>query len=117
MQRASVEAGACLTTGRTSPARLTLVVAAVRLARFVLGGFMRKPLLTGLMLLALAAPLAAQQKEAAKQAPPPAPKIKVGSTAPDFTLKDQAGNDVSLSSFRGKKNVVLAFYIFAFTGG
>jgi cytochrome oxidase Cu insertion factor (SCO1/SenC/PrrC family) len=69
------------------------------------------------MLLVLAAPFAAQQKDVPKQAPPPLPKIKVGSVAPDFTLKDQAGNDVSLSSFRGKKNVVLAFYIFAFTGG
>ncbi len=78
---------------------------------------MRKPLLAGLMLLALAAPVAAQQKEAAKQAPPPGPKIKVGHKAPDFTLKDQNGNDVSLASFRGKKNVVLAFYVFAFTGG
>jgi len=76
---------------------------------------MRKPLLASLLLLALAA--AAQQKEAAKEAPPPAPKIKIGDTAPDFTLKDQNGNDVSLASFRGKKNVVLAFYVFAFTPG
>lgn len=35
--------------------------------------------------------------------------IAVGQTAPDFTLKDQNQNDVTLSSFRGK-NVVLAFY-------
>ncbi len=49
--------------------------------------------------------------------PPPEPKIKVGDMAPDFTLKDQNGKDVSLKDFRGKKNVVLAFYIFAFTGG
>ena len=76
---------------------------------------MRKPLLASLLLLALAAPVVAQKKEEPKQAPPP--KIKVGSTAPDFTLKDQNGNDVSLASFRGKKSVVLAFYIFAFTGG
>ncbi len=39
-----------------------------------------------------------------------APEIKVGDVAPDFTLKDQDQNDVTLSSFRGKKNVVLAFY-------
>ncbi len=77
---------------------------------------MRKPLLAAL-LLALAVSAAAQQKEAKKDAPPPAPKIKVGDTAPDFTLKDQNGNDVSLASFRGKKSVVLAFYVFAFTGG
>jgi len=77
---------------------------------------MRKPLLATL-LFALAASTAAQQKEAPKEAPPPAPKIKIGSRAPDFNLKDQNGNDVSLSSFRGKKSVVLAFYVFAFTGG
>ena len=39
-----------------------------------------------------------------------ASEIKVGDMAPDFTLKDQDQKEVSLSSFRGKKNVVLAFY-------
>ena len=48
---------------------------------------------------------------------PPPPTIKVGDMAPDFTLTDQNGNKVSLQDFRGKKNVALAFYIFAFTGG
>ena len=42
--------------------------------------------------------------------------IGVGDSAPDFTLKDQDGNDVTLSSFRGEKNVVLVFYPFTFTG-
>jgi peroxiredoxin len=45
---------------------------------------------------------------------------KVGDTAPDFTLKYfDGGNlkDVKLSDYRGKKNVVVAFYVFAFTGG
>jgi len=45
---------------------------------------------------------------------------KVGDLAPDFTLQYFDGNDekkVSLSDYRGKKNVVLAFFIFAFTGG
>jgi mycoredoxin-dependent peroxiredoxin len=42
--------------------------------------------------------------------------IEVGREAPDFTLKDQAGNDVTLSSFRGEQNVVLVFYPFTFTG-
>jgi peroxiredoxin len=36
--------------------------------------------------------------------------------APDFTLKDQDGNDVTLSSFRGNQNVVIVFYPFTFTG-
>jgi hypothetical protein len=39
-----------------------------------------------------------------------AQEIKVGDVAPDFTLKDQDQNDVTLSSFKGNKNVVLAFY-------
>ncbi len=39
-----------------------------------------------------------------------APEIKVGDNAPDFTLKDQDQKDVKLSDYRGKKNVVLAFY-------
>ncbi len=46
-----------------------------------------------------------------------APQLKVGDTAPDFTLSDTTGNKVKLSDLRGKHNVVLAFYVFAFTGG
>ena len=45
---------------------------------------------------------------------------KVGDVAPDFKLQYFDGNDlkdVKLSDYRGKKNVVVAFYIFAFTGG
>jgi peroxiredoxin len=42
--------------------------------------------------------------------------IAVGDIAPDFTLKDQNGKDVTLSSFRGEQNVVLVFYPFTFTG-
>jgi mycoredoxin-dependent peroxiredoxin len=42
--------------------------------------------------------------------------IKVGDEAPDFTKKDQDGNDVTLSEFRGKQSVVLVFYPFTFTG-
>lgn len=44
-------------------------------------------------------------------------ELKVGDKAPDFTLPDQNGNKVKLSDFLGKKNVVLAFYVLAFTGG
>lgn len=43
--------------------------------------------------------------------------LKVGDLAPDFTLKDNNNHDVKLSDFRGKKNVVLAFFPAAFTGG
>jgi hypothetical protein len=47
-------------------------------------------------------------------------KLRVGDTAPDFKLQYWDGHDlkdVHLSDYRGKKNVVLAFYVFAFTGG
>ena len=43
--------------------------------------------------------------------------LAVGDTAPDFTLPDQNGKVVKLSDFIGKKGVVLAFYVLAFTGG
>ena len=53
-----------------------------------------------------------------KKEAPPAPALKVGDVAPDFTLRDQTfQKQVSLHDFKGKKNVALAFYIFAFTGG
>ena len=80
-----------------------------------------------LLLLACAALAHAQQPTAtaspapspARQAPPPAPKthLKVGDVAPDFTLPDTDGHPVHLADFRGKKNVILAFYVLAFTGG
>ena len=65
--------------------------------------------------LLLVASVAAQSQ--AKAGAPPEPKFKVGDTAPDFTLLDQNRKEVKLSDFRGKKSVVLAFYVFAFTGG
>jgi peroxiredoxin len=42
--------------------------------------------------------------------------LNIGDLAPDFTIKNQFGQEVSLSSFRGKKNVVVTFYPFSFTG-
>ena len=63
-------------------------------------------------------PLFAAQKKVEKQAPPM--KLKVGDTAPDFTLLAFDGKElkkVSLQDYRGKKNVALAFFVFAFTGG
>lgn len=62
--------------------------------------------MAGAAMLALASTLTAQTGP-----------LKVGDKAPDFTLPDQSGNKVSLSQFTGKKNVVLAFYVLAFTGG
>lgn len=42
--------------------------------------------------------------------------INVGDKAPEFTTKDQHNQEVSLSDFRGKQNVLLVFYPFAFSG-
>ena len=58
---------------------------------------------------------------AQEQKKPPEPlKLKVGDMAPDFTLLSYDGEKVapvSLHDFKGKKNVALAFFVFAFTGG
>ena len=62
-----------------------------------------------LLLLAIAA--------AAQTPVPPKTHLKVGDPAPDFTLPDTKGQTVKLSDFKGKKTVVLAFYVLAFTGG
>lgn len=40
----------------------------------------------------------------------------IGHLAPDFTLRSQHGESVSLSSYRGAKHVVMVFYPFAFSG-
>ncbi len=48
---------------------------------------------------------------------PPKTQLKEGDTAPDFTLGSTAGGKVTLSDFRGKNTVVLAFFPAAFTGG
>jgi hypothetical protein len=59
--------------------------------------------------------------------PPPPPAVKVGEPAPDFTLSYLAPpatadgrperKDVTLSSFKGKQNVVLAWFPAAFSPG
>src|SRR5712671_4376922 len=41
---------------------------------------------------------------------------QISELAPDFTVPSTSGSDVSLSSFRGKRNVLLAFFPLAFTG-
>ena len=51
------------------------------------------------------------------QAPPPKTHLKVGDMAPDFELQSTQGKKVKLSDFRGQKNVVVAFFPAAFTGG
>jgi len=69
----------------------------------------------------LAVSILCPQTQAQGNKPEPAPmKLRVGDVAPDFKLQYFDGSDekeVTLSQYRGKSNVVLAFYIFAFTGG
>ena len=83
----------------------------------------RKVTLLSLALLAMALVVQAQETKPqptaqnANQPAPPKTHLKVGQAAPDFTLTDTAGKPVKLSDFKGKKNVVLAFYVLAFTGG
>jgi hypothetical protein len=76
-------------------------------------------LLSGVLAISSVGSIAAQTKTGAGETPA-LQMPKVGEMAPDFTLKYFDGNDlkdVSLSQYRGKKNVVVAFFIFAFTGG
>lgn len=42
--------------------------------------------------------------------------LAVGTTAPDFTLRDQNNQRVSLNEYRGARNVLLVFFPLAFTG-
>jgi peroxiredoxin len=68
----------------------------------------------------LAACLAVSSAAVWAQAPaakPMSTTLQVGDMAPDFTLSSTAGGKVTLSDFRGKKTVVLAFFPAAFTGG
>ena len=82
------------------------------------------------LLLGTGAAIAAAQQPTATPAPvrtapaaAPHTSLKVGQAAPDFTLPSTAlgpdgrGLRFKLSDFKGKKNVVLAFYVLAFTGG
>jgi len=76
-----------------------------------------KKTLLGICALALAASgifagaAAAQTPTIAKT------NLKAGDTAPDFTLLSNTWTPVKLSDYRGKKNVILAFYVLAFTSG
>jgi hypothetical protein len=77
-------------------------------------------MLPGLVAIVLAAmPPFARAAAPAKASGEPL-RLKVGDPAPDFALLSFDGANVkkvSLAEYRGKKNVALAFYVFAFTGG
>ena len=79
---------------------------------------MRRTMALGLLAAAALAAAPAVPQQAEKPKPAPAPlSLKVGDTAPDFTLLSDGWKTVKLSDFRGKKNVFLAVYVLAFTGG
>jgi cytochrome oxidase Cu insertion factor (SCO1/SenC/PrrC family) len=77
-----------------------------------------KSLLSVALLAVFGVVALAQQPAPAKTQPtPPRTHLKVGDPAPDFTLRATDGKTYKLSDFKGKKNVVLAIYVLAFTGG
>ena len=79
---------------------------------------MVKRLLSCLALLAFVSAVAmAQQPPAQQPKPPVKTHLKVGDKAPEFALRATDGKAYKLSDFKGQKNVVLAIYVLAFTGG
>ena len=91
---------------------------------------MFKRIISAVFLLVTASLAAAQTTPAPTPTPtrpaapaPPKTHLKVGDAAPDFTLPstivgaDNRSVRYKLSDLKGKKNVVLAFYVLAFTGG
>jgi len=71
----------------------------------------------GMMLLACGTGVSVAQvgsalgpKDGAGLAPTDLARVAVGGPAPDFTLESKDSATVTLSSFRGRKNVVLVFY-------
>jgi hypothetical protein len=80
-----------------------------------MGDFMKRMIALGLLAATAlaAAPLAPQDEKShlSKMT------LKVGDPAPEFTLLSDGWKTVKLSDFRGKKNVFLAVYVLAFTGG
>ena len=73
---------------------------------------MRKASIAVLLACSLVTAVAVAQTQ--KESAPPEPKVKIGDLAPDFTLVDQNGQPHTLHDYRGKMNVALAFYVFAF---
>jgi Ni/Co efflux regulator RcnB len=80
---------------------------------------MKRLILWAVACAVLAQPLSSAEKS--KESETMANMPKVGDLAPEFKLKYFDGNgppkDITLSQYRGQKQVILAFYVFAFTGG
>ena len=76
-----------------------------------------KRLLASAVLLASVPALISVPAQPQKKDEIPKLSLKVGDVAPDFTLLSDDWKTVKLSDYRGKKDVFLAVYILAFTGG
>jgi cytochrome oxidase Cu insertion factor (SCO1/SenC/PrrC family) len=77
-----------------------------------------KRLLTAALLVGLMPAFTLTSTPAQNQKPEVAKvSLKVGDVAPDFSLLSDQWKTVKLSDYRGKKNVMLAIYVLAFTGG
>jgi cytochrome oxidase Cu insertion factor (SCO1/SenC/PrrC family) len=77
-----------------------------------MGGFVMK-LISALALVLLSFSAARAQlgpKDGTNLKPMDLDRVKIGDTAPDFSLENLDGKKISLSDFRGNKNVVLIFY-------
>jgi len=76
-----------------------------------------KRILASSLLLAMTPVVALRSAPALTQKPEVAKvSLKVGDVAPDFSLLSDQWKTVKLSDYRGKKNVMLAIYVLAFTG-
>jgi hypothetical protein len=95
----------------SSPDRIVLIFNVEYAFQLAGGETMRKVSITILLACFLSSAVAQTQKESAL----PAPEVKIGDVAPDFTLVDQNGKPHLLHDYKGKKNVALAFYVWAFS--
>ena len=76
---------------------------------------MKKILAAAVVLAAI--PAATLLSSATRQEKVAKVSLKIGDPAPDFTLLSDQWKPVKLSDYKGKKNVLLAVYVLAFTGG
>ncbi len=76
-----------------------------------------KRLLGACLLFAMTPALAPSPAQTQKKEEVAKMSLKVGDKAPDFTLLSDQWKTVKLSDYHGKKNVFLAVYVLAFTGG
>jgi hypothetical protein len=100
-----------LFTSRDDPAGIGFCVADLFAWRFSMRRFLAGALLVAMTPLFALSPRSQKKDEVAKTS------LKVGDEAPDFALLSDQWKPVKLSEYRGKKNVFLAVYVLAFTGG